>query len=336
MSAGYHGQVGHHLADYRNGNQLTAAQAQDLSNIGGCGAASIPAADQPPYYSLVGECNPILVTESQARMTYNSAQFTLRQRMHHGLEYTLNYTFAKSLTDSSGNYAVGAQQNNSWNGLSVQNGYDLNADYGPSAMDVRHSLNFVGVYELPFGHGKTYGAGVNRGVDAAFGGWKIATSAILYSGFPVTIFGPNNSNTNNGGWGFSRANQYRHMVIRDRSLGNWWGSDPSATPCIPPAVAAGVDNGTCAYGAAGSFTFGSASNSTERSPGYRTVDASIFKDFHLWGERHVLGFRADFFNLFNIASYGNPDNNITDSNFGAISSVRSQERHIQLGLHYSF
>ena len=338
LSAGYHGQVGHHLADYRNGNQLTAAQALDISNpaIGGCNGTNIPAADQPPYFNLVGECGAILITESQARMTYNAGQLTLRQRTHRGLEYTLNYTYAKSLTNSSGNYAVGAQQNNSWNGLSVQNGYDLNADYGPSAMDVRHSLNFVGVYELPFGRGKTFGGNVNRGLDAVFGGWKIAGSAILYSGFPVTMFGPNNSNTNNAGWGFSRANQYRPMIISGRSLSNWWGTDPSATPCVPPVVAAGVDNGTCAYGAAGSFTFGTAHNSTERAPGYRSVDASFFKEFHLWSERHVLGFRADFFNLFNIASYANPDNNITDSSFGAISSVRSQERHIQLGLHYSF
>ena len=63
---------------------------------------------------------------------------------------------------------------------------------------------------------------------------------------------------------------------------------------------------------------------------------SLFKDFHLWSEEHVLGFRADFFNIFNIASYGNPDNNIDDSNFGAISSVRSQERQIQSSLHYAF
>ena len=327
LSAGYHGQVGHHLADYRNGNQLTTAQAQDISTIGGCGASSIPAADQPPYFALVGECGSILITESQARMTYNAAQFTLRQRTHKGLEYTLNYSIAKSLTDSSGNYAV---SNTSFNGLSVQNGYDLNADYGPSAMDVRNSLNFVGVYDLPFGHGRTYGGNVNRGLDAVFGGWRLATSAVLYSGLPVTMFGPNNSNTNNGGWGFSRANQYRPMIIHDRSLGDWWGTDPSAQPCM------GADNGVCAYGVSSPFTFGTAHNSTQRAPGYRSVDASFFKDFHLWREQHVLSFRADFFNIFNIVSYGNPDNGITDSNFGAISNVRSQERHIQIGLHYSF
>jgi hypothetical protein len=334
LSMGYHGQIGHHLADYRNGNQLTAAQARDIAGIGGCGATNIPAADQPPYFSLVGECGQILITESQARMTYNSAQLTLRQRIHHGLEYTLNYTYGKSLTNSSGNYSVA---NTSFNGLSVQNGYDLNADYGPSAIDVRHSLNFVGVYELPFGHGRTYGGSANRFLDAALGGWKFAATAILYTGLPVTIFGPNNSNTNNGGWGFSRANQYRPMVIRHQSINAWWGTDPSALPCVPsPQNSSGADNGVCAYGVASLFTFGTARNSTERAPGYRQVDTSLFKDFHVWREQ-VVGFRADFFNIFNIASYANPDNTITDgSSYGVITNVRSPQRQIQLSLHYIF
>jgi hypothetical protein len=327
VSAGYHGQNGDHLDDYRNGNQLTAAQAQSIASLPS--GAAIPAADQPPYYALVGQGGAILVTESEGRMNYNSGQLTVRQRTHHGLEYTLNYTFAKSLTDSSGNYAVGAQNNNSWNGLSVQNGYDLMADWGPSALDVRHSLNFVGVYDLPFGHGRAYGSNVNGFTDAALGGWRFATTAILYSGFPVTIFGPDNSNTNNAGWGFSRANQYRPMIIRDRSLANWWGTDPSATPCSGP------DNGVCAYGVAAANTFGTAKNSTERAPGYRQVDMSLFKDFHLWREGHVLGFRADFFNIFNIASYSNPGNSI-GTGFGLISSVRSPARQIQLSLHYMF
>ena len=334
LSAGYHGQVGHHLADYRNGNQLTAQQAQDLAPLGGCGASTIPAADQTPYFNLVGECGSILITESQARMTYNAGQLTLRQRTHRGLEYTLNYTYAKSLTNSSGNYSV---SNTSFNGLSVQNGYDLNADYGPSAMDIRHSLNFVGVYDLPFGRGRAYGNNASRFVDAALGGWRFATSALLYTGFPVTIFGPNNSNTNNAGWGFSRANQYRPMVIGHRTIQNWWGTDPSAQTCLPDTQnPTGADNGTCAYGVAASNTFGTAHNSTERAPGYRQVDMSLFKDFRIWKEQHVLGFRADFFNIFNIASYGNPDNSIDHSSWGLISTVRSPARQIQLSLHYMF
>jgi len=252
----------------------------------------------------------------------------LRQRTHHGLEYTLNYTFAKSLTNSSGNYAVA---NTSFNGSAAQDSYNLNGDYGPSGMDIRHSLNFVGVYDLPFGRGRAFGGNANRALDAVFGGWKASASAIIYSGFPVTIFGPNNNAANNA-FGYNRPNQYRPMLIRNRSVAQWWGTDPSATPCL----GAGIDNGTCAYGAEGAYEFGTAHNSTERGPGYRQIDTSFFKDFHLFGESNILGFRADFFNIFNIASYGNPDAGITDSSFGQITNVRSPARQVQLSLHYSF
>ena len=334
VSMGYHGQNGDHLADYRNGNQLTLAQAQFVLGPGGPGCSgTIPAAYQSPYYALVGECNgnPVLITESEGRMNYNSGQLTVRQRTHHGLEYTLNYTWSKSLTDSSGNYEVGAEPFQSWNGSTFQNGYDQIADWGPSAMDVRHSMNFVGIYDLPFGRGRAYGGNANAFLDAAFGGWRFATSAILYSGFPVTIFGQGVNNTNSI-YGFNRANQYRPLILRNQSLANWFGTDPSATPC----TGFGVDNGVCAYGNEGDFQFGTAKNSTERAPGYRQVDTSLFKDFHVW-EQHLLGFRADFFNIFNIASYGYPDNNVNDGpSFGRISSVRSPARQIQLSLHYMF
>src|SRR5262249_6802984 len=125
FSVGYHGQDGHHLADYRDGNQIPIANAPAVSAIinapGGSCSAAFPAALQTPYYNLVGECGTILVTESNARMNYNAAQVTVRQRTHKGLEYSLNYTWAKSLTNSSGNYAVA---NTSWNGSSFQDAYN--------------------------------------------------------------------------------------------------------------------------------------------------------------------------------------------------------------------
>jgi hypothetical protein len=332
LSVGYHGQNGDHLADYRNGNQLTLAQAPAANTIInnpalGCGA-TFPAGLQPPYYSLVGECGTILITESEAGMNYNSLQVSLRQRTHHGLEYTLNYTFAKSLTNSSGNYGV---PNTTMNGSTVQDSYDLKADWGPSGMDIRHSLNFIGVYDLPFGHGRAYGSSSSGFLNAVFGGWKASASAFLYSGIPVTIFAQGNSGTFNT-FGLNRANQYGLLNVTNRSIQHWWGTGASAQGCLQD----GVDNGACAYGNPAQFTFGSAGNNTERGPGYEQVDASLFKEFHVWHENHVLGFRADFFNLFNIASYGNPDNNINDSNFGQISGVRSPPRQIQFSLHYGF
>jgi hypothetical protein len=327
VTAGFLGESGHHLADYRNGNQLTLAQAITVAQ-GGTAAG--------PYDSLVAPGGSLLITESEAVMNYDAGQLTVRQRMHHGLEYTLNYTYAKSLTNSSGNYGV---PNTSGSNGAYQDGYNSRADYGPAGMDIRHSLNFVGVYEIPFGRGRTYGSGAKSALDAVFGGWKVSAAAFLYSGFPITINAPGQSNTNS--FGQSRANQYRKLIVRNRTINNWWGTDPSAQPCVGNSTtnAPPVDNGVCAYGLAyngGLPTFGTARINTERAPGYRQVDTSLFKEFHVWREQ-VVGFRADFFNIFNIASYGNPDNNVQDGkNFGLISGVRSPPRQIQLSLHYAF
>lgn len=62
---------------------------------------------------------------------------------------------------------------------------------------------------------------------------------------------------------------------------------------------------------------------------------ALEKSFTVFRENRI-NFRGDFFNALNIASYGNPDNNITDTNFGQITTTRSTERHIQLELKYAF
>ena len=91
----------------------------------------------------------------------------------------------------------------------------------------------------------------------------------------------------------------------------------------------------CAYGPTIGEQFGSAAVGTERAPGFEQIDFSAGKEFHLY-EEQALEFRSDFFNAFNIASYSNPDNGITDSNFGQITNVRGIPRTIQFSLHYHF
>ncbi len=323
VTFGYLGETGQHLADYRNANQLTLAQATTIANL--AEDAAIPASAVAPYAKLVGQNGNLLVTESSAGMNYNGAQVTVRQRASHGFEYTFNYTYAKAMTNSSGNYG---QPGISGSNGAFQDGYNGRADYGPSGQDVRHNINAVGVYALPVGRGQSYGANMNPFLDLIVGGWKISGSLLNYTGFPITINGPQNSNT--GSFGQARANHYRPLKITGRTLNNWFGTDPSATGC-----SSGGDNGVCAYGTASPLTFGTAAVNSERAPGYRQIDSSLFKDFHIY-ESHTIGFRADAFNLFNIASYGNPDNTITDTNFGQISSVRSGQRQIQFSAHYNF
>jgi hypothetical protein len=334
LQVGYVGELGQHIEDYGNLNQYlvngdpTSAPYYNNKFLG------INAID--PSVSIGN--GSLLITESRASSNYQALQTVLRQRTSHGLEFTLNYTYGKAMTNSAGNFAVNTAGASNFQQGAFQNYYDSAADWGPAAYDVKHNFSGSGVYALPFGNGKQYLSGANRLVDELVGGWKVSTAAVAYSGFPETILGPGNNSSSDGN---SRPNQYRALKIVNRSIDNWYGTDPSAIPCTTP----GVDNGVCAFGAPAPNTFGDASNGNTRGPRYLNVDMSAFKDFHTFREQ-TFGFRFDAFNTFNIASYGNPDTNIGDITFGNISNqgsadgitqaVRSVERRLQFSANYRF
>ncbi len=316
LQVGYIGEQGQHIEDYGNVNQPT-----DLTNPN-----STPYVNNPNFGT-----GALLITESRAAMNFQALESTLRQRTQHGLEFTLNYTYGKALTNSLGNYALNV---GGYGGTGAfENYYNSHADWGPAGYDIRHNVSGAGTYRLPVGRGEEYLSHANRLVDEAIGGWRISVAGVGYTGFPQTVTGPGNSAQNIGG--NYRANQYRKLKVVHRTIDNWFGTDPSATPCSTP----GVDDGTCAFGSATSTTFGSSSNGSVRGPGYLNVDTSAFKEFAIV-EGQSLGFRFDAFNAFNIASYGNPDTGVTDTTFGNISGqsspTRSVERHLQFSARYTF
>ena len=323
LQVGYVGETGQHIEDYGNVNQYTvngdptSAPFYNSPYIGVNGIDS----------SLGVGSNNLLITESRAMMNYNALQAVLRQHVNHGLEFTVNYTYGKAMTNSLGNYSLNV---NGYSGA-FQNYYNSAADIGPAGYDVRHDISGTGVYALPVGRGQQFLPSANRFLDEAIGGWKLAVAGVGYTGFPQGLTGPGNNSNSDGN---SRPNQYRKLVVRNRTINNWFGTDPSAIPCTQP----GVDNGVCAFGVPAPNTFGTSSNGAVRGPGFLNVDMSAFKDFHLF-EGHSIGFRFDAFNAFNIVSYGNPDIGITDTTFGDIvsgESIRSTERRLQFSAKYTF
>ena len=325
LQVGYLGEQGQHIEDYGNVNQYrvngdpTSAPFYNNPYIG------VNAID--PSVSIGS--NSLLITESRASMSYNALQAILRQRASHGLEFTLNYTYAKALTNSLGNYALNV---NGYSGA-FQDYYNSAADWGPAGYDVRHNISANGVYAIPVGHGRQFMSGANRFLDEAIGGWKVAVAGVFYTGFPETVTGSNPNFAQS--YGNFRPNQYRALKIVNRSIDHWFGTDPSATACTTP----GVDNGVCAFGAPAPNQFGTARNGDVRAPGFHNADLSAFKDFTTFREQTV-GFRFDAFNAFNLVSYGNPDIGYADSDFGAIADqgtpVRSQERRLQFSANYRF
>jgi Carboxypeptidase regulatory-like domain len=323
LQVGYVGETGQHIEDFGNVNQYTVngdPTSAPFYNNPYIGVNGVDA-------SLGVGSNSLLITESRAMMNYNALQVVLRQHVNHGLEFTVNYTYGKAMTNSLGNYSL----NVSGYSGAFQNYYNSAADIGPAGYDVRHNISGTGVYALPVGRGQQFLPSTNRVLDEAIGGWKIAVAGVGYTGFPQSLTAPGNNSNSDGN---SRPNQYRKLVIRNRSIFNWFGTDPSAIPCTQP----GVDNGVCAFGVPAPNTFGTSENGAVRGPGFLNVDMSAFKDFHLF-ETHTIGFRFDAFNAFNIASYGNPDTGITDTTFGDIvsgESIRSTERRLQFSAKYTF
>ena len=306
LSVGYLGEQGQHIEDYGNVNQWrtpgdpTSAPFYNNRYIG---------AQADPSVS-VGS-NSLLITESRAMMNYNALQVTMRQRASHGLEYTVNYSLAKAMTNSLGNYGLNV---NGFSGA-FQNYYDSSADYGPAGYDVRHSISATAVYALPVGRGKAILPTANYLVDEALGGWKLSLAAIVYTGFPETVTINNNNAVNT--YGSLRPDYKAPLQVVNRSVDQWYGSNYANAFATPAGQ------------------FGTARNGNLRGPGYQNVDISAFKDFRTFREQTV-GFRFDAFNAFNITSLGNPDTNFSDSNFGQISSTRSVERHLQFNVNYKF
>ncbi len=95
------------------------------------------------------------------------------------------------------------------------------------------------------------------------------------------------------------------------------------------------DNGLCAYSTQSFTAFGTARPGTERGPGFKNIALSGYKAFTIT-ENQRIEFRADAFNAFNFANYGNPDTGTSDTNFGVINGTKGNQRILQLALNYHF
>ena len=156
----------------------------------------------------------------------------------------------------------------------------------------------------------------NGVTNAVLGGWQVQTIIILRSGIPFTpVVGTDVANT---GIGSQRPNlnpNYTNGANFQKSLTKWF--DPTR------------------YVASSQFTYGNVRGNTLRADRWRQYDASIFKNFSMPGETK-LSFRAEAFNLPNIASFNAPGATITSSTCCAVTSTSTASRDIQFALKYDF
>lgn len=294
-----------------------------------------------PSCGLTGNYGNLQETTSNAVSNYNALQASIIHQSSHGLSYRFNYTWSKALTNNAGFYGAPNVAVNSW---FFQDSTNPMGDYGPAGQDTRNAFNGYWSYQLPFGRGQRFGSNMPRALDEVAGGWKFSGSVVMYSGFPITMGSGENYNVNSFG---AHSQHFRQMKIANRTVNNWFGTDPSALPCVYFDTNGDgnlQNNGTCAYGLESYNYFGNTKDGSERAPGYRQVDLSAMKIFRIT-ERHSLEFRGDAFNALNIVSYGAPNASLGSYNplaanghgtFGSISKSNSSQRIMQISMHYRF
>ena len=98
---------------------------------------------------------------------YHSAQFELRKRLSHGLQFNASYVFGKAYTSSRFSLARPPH-------------HDA-ADVGTEG-GVTHAFKANWTYELPFGQGRRFGSTAGPFLDRLIGGWSFDGIARIQSG----------------------------------------------------------------------------------------------------------------------------------------------------------
>ncbi|HXY50697.1 MAG TPA: TonB-dependent receptor [Terriglobales bacterium] len=244
--------------------------------------------------------------------SYNALQVSMNGRMQRNLTYLVSYTWSKTLDlGCTGWYGV--------EGCSIQNPYNLKADKGPAATDLRNIFSASWVYKLPFGRGQKFTSD-NRVVNALIGGWDIRGVVSLSSGIPFDV-GTAKDIANTGNYNYGNGYGYERLNL----IGSPYPSNKSPAQWINQASFALPDP----------FTFGDLGRDSLRSDSYKNVDLAVAREFP-FTERWRLEFRFDMFNAFNTPVWNVPVTNVDNPNFGVVTSTYNTARQLQFALKLYF
>jgi hypothetical protein len=247
----------------------------------------------------------ILSANWQENSIYNALQARLEKRFSGGLNFLAAYTWSHAIDTAS------RGSGGSWH----QDAYHLRNDRGSSDFDVRHRFTGTLLYELPFGRGRRYLSGVGSVANGFVGGWSINTIATFMTGnyFSVTVTG---DRANVGGYPFQRADIAvpgcdGNLARGDRTIDRYFNAGCFVTTPVG--------------------TFGNSGRNIVEIPGLNNWDVSFVKEIPI-RERVHSQFRAEFFNFFNHAQFGQPNLTVDAGRlFGTVRAARDP-RIVQLAL----
>jgi hypothetical protein len=256
---------------------MTRSVNQNYGQLGG-GTPS------QPYASIT--TSSINIQAPEGKVKYDSAQASVNKRMSNGLQYSVAYTYAKTI--------------DWWLGSIPQPQYwDLNK--GETGLP--HTLNVSAVYELPFGPGRKFLT--DRNLGKVVGGWQVNTFITARSGSGLGVSASNASL--NAGAG---TNQKADQVKDDVEIFG------AATPGPQTAY---FD--VLAFKPVTDVRFGNSPLLAFRGPSYTNLDLSLFRTFSF--ARKTLQLRVEALNATNTPHFANPGTNASNLQLNADGTVRS-------------
>jgi hypothetical protein len=328
LTLAYVGTRGHHLIAFTSFNPGSAARCLEIRQIlgpdNGCGPGG-----EDQIYDLNGDgvyelgvdafgTRPYSITSGRyaadgildfadnnyqatlANSNYNALQVSLEKRM--GASRFLGaYTWSKSLDDAS------AYQD-------LINPFDARASKSLSAFDMAHNFVVSYSYDLPLQRltGSTKGP-----LFKLLDGWTATGITRFTTGFPVSM-GESGDSSLCGCGGVDRPNYTGEPIQFFDPRASEDHQYFSTSPFFPQEL-------------------GVAGNSSRRffhGPGLNNWDFSLHKTTRIT-ERMSAEFRAEFFNVFNHAQFGNPSGNLSSGSFGKVTGARDP-RIGQLALKFYF
>jgi hypothetical protein len=235
---------------------------------------------------------------------YNSLQAGLKRQFGAAFQAQVSYAWQRCVDIGS---ASGPQEGS----YDVTDPYDQSLDRGPCAFNRSQNFTVNGLYSLPFRRNKFVS------------GWRLAGLVTGASGLPVNVV--DGFDQSLGGEAPARPNYSGASGCRPYQILN--------RPIAGPAIQ--YFNPAC-YTPQPLGTEGNVERDSIYGPGLLNVNLSIIKRTKIT-EALDSEFRAEFFNLFNRANFGQPNAVVfTGPTAGQITTLATPPREIQLAFKVVF
>jgi len=274
------------------------------------GSPSNPNNGNRSRYSWSGNFSNIIQVQDGATSRYQALQAGIEKHLTNDIQFHSNFTWSRD-TD------VGGSGDPSFES-SVSDPFSIRHDYGLSSLNYPFIWVSSFVYQLP----KLQKA--NPVLRNVLGGWEFSGLYTAMSGPPFTMNGGQGNNNSYFDEYQDRADYVpgQHFGVRQGGKSHWLAPNGYFN------TAAFANN---AYG-----TPGDSQKFFIQEPPIRDADLGIHKNWTIL-ERYQIQFRFEAFDALNTPSFGQPDSNPGDGNFGTISSMgNTGPRLVQSALRITF